>query len=311
MRNTFANIISQIGGKDKDILFLTGDLGFNALEPVRDALGDRFINMGVAEQNMISAAAGFASEGFKVFCYSIAPFIVYRCLEQTRNDVCFHNLPVFLVGNGGGYAYGIMGMTHHAIDDLACLSGLPNMTCYIPSFKDDVESAVQDILKRKSPAYLRLGLGRNKDFKTNDTGFFEGLILNENSHLTILGSGPVLNNIIASLVNNDLIHKVDLFSLTKLPYVNLSGNFIKSILKTKKLLVAEEHISTGSIAEKLSKDILTRGIEIIKFKSLCAEGYPGNVFGSQSFHQKVSGLDTENISKEIKILINGKGFNDK
>ncbi|HXP53207.1 MAG TPA: transketolase, partial [Bacteroidia bacterium] len=108
MRKTFSNTIEELAIADEKILFLTGDLGYNAFEGLQEKLKDRFINMGVAEQNMISAAAGMAYKGYKVFCYSIAPFIVYRCLEQFRNDVCFHDLPVFLVGNGGGYGYGIM-----------------------------------------------------------------------------------------------------------------------------------------------------------------------------------------------------------
>src|ERR1035438_1328963 len=112
MRKTFSNIIEKIGEDDK-IIFLTGDLGFNAFENIQTKMKDRFINTGVAEQNMIGMAAGMASKGYSVFCYSIAPFVTYRCLEQIRVDVCFHKLPVFIVGNGGGYGYGIMGATHH------------------------------------------------------------------------------------------------------------------------------------------------------------------------------------------------------
>ena len=94
MRKTFSDTIEKLAASNEKVLFLTGDLGYNALENLRSTMGDRFINAGVAEQNMIGVAAGLAHEGFKVFCYSIAPFIVYRCLEQFRNDVCFHRLPV-------------------------------------------------------------------------------------------------------------------------------------------------------------------------------------------------------------------------
>jgi transketolase len=88
---------------------------------------------------MVGVAAGLAYKGFEVFTYSIAPFAIYRCFEQIKIDVCIHNLPVFIVGNGGGYGYGIMGATHHAIEDIACVSSLPNMTCWIPAFTEDVE----------------------------------------------------------------------------------------------------------------------------------------------------------------------------
>ncbi|HXA02662.1 MAG TPA: hypothetical protein VNW99_11780, partial [Cytophagaceae bacterium] len=196
MRNEFSQIIERIGKENEKIIFMSGDLGYKALEGVQKALGDRFINMGVAEQNMISAAAGMAHEGYKVFCYSIAPFIVYRCLEQTRNDVCFHNLPVFLVGNGGGYGYGIMGSSHHAIEDLATLRGLPNMTCYVPSFLEDLGSAMNQIISEGGPAYLRLGSGKKNPYQNSDNTFFKQLTKSSHaSEVTVLSTGPVTNNI--------------------------------------------------------------------------------------------------------------------
>ena len=104
-----------------DMVFLTGDLGFAALEPLRDAMGPRFINCGVAEQNMVSVAAALASEGLEVWVYSIAPFCYARPFEQIRNDICLHRLPVRLLGNGGGFGYGVMGATHHAVEDCGVL----------------------------------------------------------------------------------------------------------------------------------------------------------------------------------------------
>ena len=137
---------------DERIIFITGDLGFNAFENLQKKMGDRFINAGVAEQNMIGVAAGMAYKGHRVFCYSIAPFIVHRCLEQFRNDVCLHNMPVCLVGNGGGYGYGIMGSSHHALEDIGVLSGLQNVTCHVPAFTEDVETALNEIISSATPA---------------------------------------------------------------------------------------------------------------------------------------------------------------
>ncbi|MEZ4901481.1 MAG: hypothetical protein R2822_06825 [Spirosomataceae bacterium] len=159
MRKEFSAAIEKLALADEKIIFITGDLGYNALENLQETMGKRFINAGVAEQNMIGVAAGMAYKGYKVFCYSIAPFVVYRCLEQFRNDVCLHNLPVFLVGNGGGYGYGIMGSTHHAIEDLACLSSLQNVRTWIPAFSDEVEPVLERIVAAGRPAYLRLGMG--------------------------------------------------------------------------------------------------------------------------------------------------------
>src|SRR5579863_6324202 len=142
---------------DERMVFLTGDLGFQALEPLRDALGPRFINAGVAEQNMVSVAAGLARQGMRPWAYSIAPFIYARPFEQIRNDVCLHGLPVVLVGNGGGYGYGVMGSTHHALEDYGMLLTLPNMRAYIPAFDSDVRCMIQQLIAVEHPAYLRLG----------------------------------------------------------------------------------------------------------------------------------------------------------
>ena len=114
MRKHFSAYMERIAAQD-DIVFITGDLGYNALENLALQMGPRFINAGVAEQNMIGLAAGMASQGYRVICYSIAPFVVYRCLEQVRNDVCFHNLPVFVVGNGGGSRLSRKHATHEAL----------------------------------------------------------------------------------------------------------------------------------------------------------------------------------------------------
>jgi transketolase len=296
VRKEFSNIISRIGKEDDKIIFLSGDLGYKALEEVQEALKDRFINMGVAEQNMISVAAGLAYEGYRVFCYSIAPFIVYRCLEQTRNDVCFHHLPVCLVGNGGGYGYGIMGATHHALEDIACLSSLPDMTCYVPAFTQDLEFALTDILEKKGPAYLRLGLGKSNPEPRGKMSFFYKATHSDAPALTILATGPIINNVIEAILKYSLKGRFDLFAVAKFPYEEFPEEFLKSIGKSRKLLVVEEHVKSGGLAQKVAEDILALGIGLDYYKSLCALHYPNKLYGNQEYHQKISGVDTESIA---------------
>jgi transketolase len=156
MRSIFSKVLVDYC-TDPNFVFLTGDLGFMALEPVQRAAGPRFINAGVAEQNMVLVAAGLARTGFKPWVYSIAPFVYARPFEQIRNGICHHRLPVFLVGNGGGYAYGVMGRTHHAIEDYGAVLTLPHMTAYIPAFAQDVPATVARVYAASRPAYLRLG----------------------------------------------------------------------------------------------------------------------------------------------------------
>src|SRR4051812_302683 len=158
MRVEFVEAIEPVLARDAEAVFITGDLGFNALEGLVAKYGKRFINAGVAEQNMMGLAAGLALTGMRPWVYSIAPFATYRCLEQIRNDVCLHRLPVRLVGNGGGYTYGIMGTTHHALEDLAVLKVMPNMTLYFPGGNDQVASAVAQMHGLMGPSYLRLAI---------------------------------------------------------------------------------------------------------------------------------------------------------
>src|SRR5438270_636079 len=145
MRSPFCQAMIDAAA-DLRVVFLTGDLGFRALEPLRQRMGSRFINAGVAEQNMVSVAAGLARAGLLPWTYSIAPFIYARPYEQIRNDVCLHDLPVRLVGNGGGYGYGVMGATHHALEDYGSLMGLQNLHAFIPAFARDVPDIVRRLM---------------------------------------------------------------------------------------------------------------------------------------------------------------------
>ena len=303
MRKEFSNAIEQLAVEDDSIVFITGDLGYNALENLQAKLGKRFINAGVAEQNMVGVAAGFAHKGYKVFCYSIAPFIVYRCLEQFRNDVCFNNLPVFLVGNGGGYGYGIMGSSHHTLEDLACLSGLQNANVWVPGFADEVEPVIRQIVADKRPAYLRLGAGKTTPVNTYSSGSFKILHKSDSAEVTVFALGPIANNVLTALAQADeLASKVNVISALHFPLV-IEDDLIRLIEKAPNILVAEEHISTGGLAQQLSVQLLEKGVFMSSFKSLKAEGYPNGRYGSQSYHQKISSLDPDSIISNINNLL--------
>lgn len=303
MRKEFSNTIERLAMEDDSIVFITGDLGYNALENLKAKLGKRFINAGVAEQNMVGVAAGFAHKGYKVFCYSIAPFIVYRCLEQFRNDVCFNNLPVFLVGNGGGYGYGIMGSSHHTLEDIACLSGLQNANVWVPAFADEVEPVLQQIVSDARPAYLRLGAGKTTPDNAYLSGSFKVIHRGAQAETTVFVLGPVANNVLSALSNApELAEKVNVITALHFP-LNLENDVVELVRNAPNILVAEEHISTGGLAQQLSVQLLERGIFPRSFKSLKAEGYPNGKYGSQSYHQKLSGLDPDSIISNINQLL--------
>ncbi|WAC09661.1 transketolase family protein [Dyadobacter pollutisoli] len=304
MRKEFSNAMEQLAMEDDSIVFITGDLGYNALENLQAKMGKRFINAGVAEQNMIGVAAGFAHKGYKVFCYSIAPFIVYRCLEQFRNDVCFNNLPVFLVGNGGGYGYGIMGSSHHTIEDLACLSGQQNANVWVPAFADEVEPVIRQITSDARPAYLRLGAGKTTPDNSFSTGSFKVIHHSKNAEITVFALGPIANNVLTALsLSQELASRVNVITALHFP-LQINDDLADLIAKAPSILVAEEHISTGGLAQQLSVQLLEKGIFPRSFKSLKAEGYPNSRYGSQTYHQKLSGLDPDSILSHIgKLMI--------
>ncbi len=302
MRKEFAAGIERIARTDDRVVFITGDLGYNALEGVASVLGPRFINAGVAEQNMVGVAAGMAYKGYKVFVYSIAPFAVYRCLEQFRNDACLHNLPVFIVGNGGGYGYGIMGSSHHALEDLACLSGLQNVNTYIPAFADEVEPMLDQIVAENRPAYLRLGAGPNKPDGTTQRGTFNQIAHSADAVGTIVALGPVAANVLKALESPDLANRFNVFTATNLP-LDLPLDLAES-WAGKPLLVAEEHVSVGGLAQQLSVQLLVANAAPSRFISVSAAGYPNSRYGDQKYHQQLSGLDPAGLSQQLTTLLN-------
>jgi len=300
MRKTFSKIIESVIASNKSSIFITGDLGYNALEGVKEIGGNRFINAGVAEQNMVGVAAGLASAGFEVFTYSIAPFAVYRCYEQIKIDICIHDLPVYIVGNGGGYAYGIMGATHHAIEDIACLSALPNLDCWIPAFTEDVEFCINKITTNKKPAYLRLGLGGNYPSPLN-ISTINLIKKTADPGVTIIVLGPVIHNVLKATED---IENAEIFTILKIPILELSNELRKSITVTKKVLVIEEHVERGGLSECVLSLLAKSNLLSIKFESIHAKGYPSKLYGNQAFHQQESGLDVAGIHTKLVQLLN-------
>jgi transketolase len=302
MRKEFSKSIEKIAATDPMVIFMTGDLGFMALENLRAAIGARFINTGVSEQNLVSLGAGLASQGYTVLCYSIAPFAVFRPAEQIRLDVCLHDMNVKIIGNGGGYGYGIMGATHHAIEDIAVLSSFQNMKCYIPFCNEDVDGIVNVMMRRKGPAYLRLGFGVKP----------EGLALpaycgvrklKSGKKITVVGMGPVVLNVLKAIEMGIDADSVDLFAVSEMPLAELPDSLLSSVKQTGKVLVVEEHVSRGGLGENLSLLLLKKSVGC-KLVHKFAVGYPNGLYGSQAYHQKMSGLDPETLHQKIKELSN-------
>lgn len=166
MRNAFIQELISLARQHPQIALIVGDLGYSVIEPFVDEFPDRFINAGVAEQNMTGLAAGMASEGYHVFTYSIANFPTFRCAEQIRNDVAYHKLPVTVVSVGGGLAYGALGYSHHAVQDYALMRTMPGMLIAAPGDPMEVRACMRYLVENPRPSYLRLGKAGEPHFHT-------------------------------------------------------------------------------------------------------------------------------------------------
>lgn len=293
MRTAFCSAMVDVASRP-DLVFLTGDLGFMALEPLREALGGRFLNAGVAEQNMVGVAAGLARDGWRPWAYSIAPFIYARPYEQLRNDVAMHGLPVTLVGNGGGYGYGVMGATHHALEDYGAVLALGGIRVLVPAFETDVAQAVAAILGQPRPAYLRLGLDEApKDFERPP--FMPWRRLVEGDAATILACGPLAGGLIGAIRELPRDRRPTLWLVSELPFDALPGEFLADVRRTPHLVAVEEHVATGGVGERLARELLLRGVVPRRFTHRHALGYPSGRYGSQAFHRRECGLDPASI----------------
>lgn len=299
MRRVLCNELVKRAGR-QDFIFLTGDLGFDALEPLREVLGPRFVNAGVAEQNMVSVAAGMAHEGLRPWVYSIASFMVARPFEQIRNDVAFGNMPVVLVGNGGGYGYGVMGPTHHALEDYGILATLPNMNIFIPAFNEDIGTIVQDLFTNPRPSYLRLGRCE-KPASYEPPVFSPWRKITTGDGPVIIVTGPLIGGMIAGALDSPQNRCPNLWLLSALPLLSeLPDALLSDVRRTEHVKIYEEHVKHGGVGAMIAYALLSAGVSPRKFEHRFAKGYPSGRYGSQSFHRHESGLALNDFISETK-----------
>lgn len=286
--------------KNEMMCFLTADLGFMALEPLRDLMGKRFINVGVAEQNMISVAAAMSKQGFEIWAYSISPFVYARPFEQIRNDICFHAAPVKLIGNGGGYAYGVMGPTHHAIEDYGVLLTLPNIEIYIPAFDEDIEDVVNIVGSSSLPSYLRLGRGEiPKNYIPPKYSPWRNIL--DGEAVVVISIGPISGTFIEAFSELSKKSRPSFWILSELPLEKnpLPNELIDKIRSIKKIFIIEEHVKNGSLGAMISLFLMKNNIQVDCFLHSHAQSHQFKTYGSQNFLRKKSKLDPKSILKKL------------
>lgn len=301
MRNVFRDAMVKCAKCNPKAVFLSGDLGFNALEPVVEAFGARFINAGVAEQNMIGVAAGMARAGMEPWTYSIAPFSVLRPFEQIRNDVCYHNLPVKIVGNGGGFGYGVMGPTHHALEDYSCLSTLPNMRCYVPAFDQDVPELVNVLHRARFPTYLRLGFDRKPcDQVTPTYAPWRYIKPGKPGGVLFAAIGPIAGLLWSWCLEKAQDAAIWVASELPLPVAPPSSHFLNAVEDASALITVEEHVRTGGFGEQLVSWIAEADMPPKKVRIMAARRERESVYGDQLFCLENNGLGQKDLLSVIR-----------
>lgn len=302
MRTEFAEAMVRLFATRPELVFVTADLGYMALERVAETYGARFINAGVAEQNAVSLAAGMAREGLLPWVYSTAAFTVLRPYEQIRNDVCLHELPVKLVGNGGGFGFGIMGATHHCLEDLAAMRVLPHLRLYVPLVAADVESVVQTMAAEPGPGYLRLNLPAQIPGVVPP--FATWRKLKDGKRGVVISTGPVVQGLY-ELASGALVDELEVWSVGVFPFGDLPAELLESIRQKGRVVTLEEHYQPGGLGEALAHALLIRGVAPRAFESLHALGYPSGRYGSQRWHREENGLAGPSLRTRLEAFLGG------
>lgn len=288
MRNTFIGELLRQAKSDESILLLTGDLGYGVVDTFQRELPDQFINFGINEQSMMGAAAGLAASGYKPFVYSIGNFPTFRCLEQVRNDVAYMNLNVTIVALGAGFSYGTAGYSHHLIEDLGALTGLPNIKTYSPADSPETKSVLKAILENQNPKYVRLGKGGEPDLTTSFDNSKLGMsILKGDPNFAIVSTGSILNE---SIKLRELLGDKQ---PTILSFYDLS--MIRSYLSLNrftKILSIEEHVLRGGFGSLVAENLEWKGCDFERFG---ISEVNSELSGSQSYLRDQYGLTAEKI----------------
>lgn len=286
-------------------MLITGDLGFSVFEEFQKNYPRQYLNPGVAEQNLTGIAAGLALEGKIPFIYSIVPFITMRNFEQIKNDVCYQNLNVKIVGVGAGFSYGIYGHTHYGLEDICLMRLLPNMTVFSPGDPVEVAWAVSEIMKIQGPCYIRLGkVGEpivHKDKVRLRIG--KGAIIQEGKDLTIMATGVLLPRAIevASLFRKRGYH-LRIVSIHTIQPLD-EEIIIDSAQKTKAIYTLEEHFVQGGLGSAVAEVIAENNLQI-PFKRFGVLHKFFNTTGSQEYMRSQSGLAADQLATSIESHLN-------
>jgi len=305
MRIMFASTLLERAKVNKHIMLLTGDLGFSVFEQYITELPQQYINMGVAEQNMTGIAAGMAMEGKIPIIYSIVPFVTMRNFEQVRNDICYQNLNVKIVGVGAGFSYGPYGHTHHGLEDIAILRTLPDLTILCPGDPVEAKFCIQAAIDIKGPVYIRLGKAGEPIVHEKEQHFAvgKGVILHEGTDIVVVATSTMLSTgaeVVKKLKEKNIsVRYISMHTIKPFD----AALIIESTKKTKAIFSLEEHFLIGGLGSTISEVLAENGISTI-FKRFGVPDQFTKVIGSQEYMRKANGLSPDQIVESMIELLN-------
>ncbi len=302
MRTAFIQQLAVEARTNPRVFLLVADLGFSVVEAFAGEFPDRYLNVGVAEQNMTGMAAGLASEGYHVFTYSIANFSTLRCLEQIRNDVCYHGLPVTVVSVGGGLAYGNLGYSHHAVQDLAIMRTMPGISVFAPGDPGETIESVQWLVKNPGPSYLRLGKAGEPNLHSVhgvDAGLLK--VIDGTAGCALVSTGGMLKTALeAHKILETAGLSVPVFSLPRLKPI--SRSLLTPLHGFGTLIALEEHVVEGGLAAVLRENLPSW----IAVHSAALPESVANHVGTQDYLRAVGGVSAQDVARLCKERILAK-----
>jgi len=297
MRNTVINKITAVAKENKNIFVIAGDAGFGVLDEFQKNFPARFLNLGVAEQNTISFSAGLALVGYKVFVYNIIPFVMFRCYEQVRNDICYQRLPVTLVGIGSGVTYAPQGMTHYSVEDVAIARTLPNLTILSPCDPQEAEKCAEYAIKNNGPVYIRVAKsGEPTVHQSKIKSIANPIIVKEGHGVAVLFYGSVGVEVIKAV--QDLKKLPWVISIPKLQPLNFDF-LLKKLKGVHTLITVEEHFVDGGLGSIIG-DWLARDRLSFKLKKLGIKNEFIHAIKNNAGMRKHYGIAADNIKIAIR-----------
>lgn len=305
MRTAFFRTLLELAEHDERINLIVGDIGFGVVEPFAERFPRRFLNAGVAEQNMTGIATGLALCNKVVFTYSIANFPTLRCLEQIRNDVCYHNANVKIVAVGGGFAYASLGMTHHATEDLAIMRALPGMVVVAPGDPIEAEQATRAIVAHPGPCYLRLGRAGEVNVQRPRIAFEIGraITVRDGGDVTLISTGGVLRTavLVAERLAQEGVQARVLSMHTVKPLD--TDAVLAAVRETRAIVTIEEHSMIGGLGGAVAEVLAESDREKIAFKRVGLPSVFSSHIGSQEYLRTAYGLSEDQILESLKPIL--------